>query len=1371
MILSQEFQKNKIGVIASPSIRFLALHGSGSNRQVTQLQLNNLGLLRPQYHILYLHGPRPLDQPGLGVGAGIPGPWYGWLPRNLEQITLEELLDTLHYLLRVLEQEGPFDYLFGFSEGGWLVSLLCGLSQDEWLLRALSQRHPGAIATALQPDRLGRGAIIACAAMAFPLWQLRSTLGWGAGPSGVPPIPSLHLIGRQDPHRQWSEALALAMNSTHTQVYYLQGGHGVDQAQAKDPTLQTLIDGFMAGGTGASTPTLRWRKTSGLSSRAVVDNLQIQAVAIQTAGLPTTLLEMLAAQPSTAPLLREARHQDPQRFTSYGQALRFCQPGGEGDLRRLGVQPGEVVAYLAPPGGSATSALAFLSIACQACAAPLDPRLSEVDTWTALEQIRPQHLVLFTGVTPPAAEAAFERYAQAGQAQLHRAEPLAMDSPGLFRYCNPRPSFEHQPALVNGAEAICLLLRTSGTTGVAKLVPLGQRQLVWNGAILAEGLGLTCQDVTYSVMPLYHIGGISASVVASLAVGAAITGDGAYTPETMVEALIHSNPAPTWYSAVPSIHNATLRYLYNTPTLQFDQDGVWRGHQLRLIRSGAAALQESDRQLLEKTFGCPVVATYSMSEQMPICQPPRTDQGWWQRAGAVGVPVAASLAIVNPLTLNPLPPGVEGEVAITGSTLFSGYLDNPLANQQAWFLLRSPTDGRLHAWFLTGDLGQTDAEGALTLGGRVKELIKKGGEQIAPLEVETLLVQHPWIQEAVCFSVPSQIHGEEVGCALVLAPTIPHRITMPTLLTEIRPWLRDMGLAAYKYPSVWKLVRREDLPRTASHKYVRRGLFEVLGIAPRGVEPAPGNGSEKPKLDWSVVTGFQFVLVCYVMLMHFGAETSLGPVANLRQFPWHIHSFFTLSGFSLAASMPSPIIKPLGFLKTRIAQIYPLYLVAVGLGLVHLLVSCRPATFSPAFHWVAQGGDLEHLFCEGTPWIPTSWGANLGLTLGVYLAGLQATPLWKTTWFLGYYLWYISVYWQCLVIFPFAYNALYQKRGRTPSLLRLIGGFLGINLVLLLVFWFGYAAKATGTPADNALMLDFYLFSPLWMIYFLVGMAGAFLYDAICPLERRRGQPWGHIADAITLMVLGISLAHIAQGNFADGHQFWMRPGAANSITDPALVNRIWDDLYARLFSPLTLVWIFTLSTGQGITARVLRSRGMTRLLAPTVYGCFLFHQMVGQWYYALSRGEWWNWWSYRKAFYWFSPQPCPIEWYEVGGLVILVVLFTRLVRPLDGVLRRGWAPRLASAPPAPATGDTLAELIHIVQQITGLEAKAEWTLEECGLASLDIAQFTNTLNAQLTGRTHHRINISISEVISATSLRDLAARLDQHYLSPGSPG
>jgi hypothetical protein len=100
------------------------------------------------------------------------------------------------------------------------------------------------------------------------------------------------------------------------------------------------------------------------------------------------------------------------------------------------------------------------------------------------------------------------------------------------------------------------------------------------------------------------------------------------------------------------------------------------------------------------------------------------------------------------------------------------------------------------------------------------------------------------------------------------------------------------------------------------------------------------------------------------------------------------------------------------------------------------------------------------------------------------------------------------------------------------------------------------------------------------------------LYDRIRPLEKWPGQRWGYLADAITLVVLGLSLAHIAQGNFADGHRFWMRPEAANSIADVPVVNRLWDDLYARLFAPLTLVWILTLSTGQGLTAMGLRFPG-----------------------------------------------------------------------------------------------------------------------------------------------------------------------------------
>jgi hypothetical protein len=146
--------------------------------------------------------------------------------------------------------------------------------------------------------------------------------------------------------------------------------------------------------------------------------------------------------------------------------------------------------------------------------------------------------------------------------------------------------------------------------------------------------------------------------------------------------------------------------------------------------------------------------------------------------------------------------------------------------------------------------------------------------------------------------------------------------------------------------------------------------------------------------------------------------------------------------------------------------------------------------------------------------------------------------------------------------------------------------------------------------------------------------------------------------------------------------------------------------------------------------------------------------------------GQWWNWWSYRKAFYWFSPQPSPVKGYEFFLLVILVVLFARLMGPVDRVLRRGWAeiwPKSLKTSPPPAR-DALAEIIQIVEQITGMEAKAEWTLEECGLGSLDITQFTNILNTQLSSRVQQKVNIPLSEVISAANLGIWPPSINQHY-------
>ena len=1178
--------------IITDKIKILALHGSGSNSFVTKMQFENLGLLNPEYEISYVDGPLSVDIPGPGVDELIKGPWFSWFPRDTNGMLpegtalLNGICEALQRVLAILETEGPFDGIFGFSQGAVVASLVNGLPQDTALLAALEARMGRKIGHLFDNGVPFRAALFACAAAPMPLSELRSLAGLGAAPLIAPTFQNLHLIGRKDEHKPWSESLALSLNSPLTKVLYLPDGHEISRLQRADADLLKQVRLCFARPQVATVPApLQWQQSSNFSARAMADDVQITAVRVDTGELPQTISGMLAAQPASAPLFRLARERDSRIVTTYGQMLAFCQPGGEGDLRRIGVRAGDVVAYLAPAGGSATAAAAFLSIAAQTCAVPFSPNMSESDALVALKQYRVQHIVLFDGVAAPGVRAAFDSYAGSGFARMHHANHLDSPRPGLFRFLASQEGFEQLPVLSNPPDADCLLLRTSGTTSLPKVVPLRHRDLVLNGAILADGIGINASDVTYSVMPLDHIGGLSASILCSIAVGASVTCEGAYNPQAMAQALSDSNPRPTWYSAVPTIHNATVRYLHEHAEQYLTRDGKWHGHNLRLIRSGAAALKETDRSVLESTFDCPVVATYSMSEQMPISQPPRSDGSWVQQPGAVGVPVAASMAVVDPVTLRPQPFGVAGDIAISGPTVFAGYLDNPAANQQSRFLMRSHEDGQLHTWFLTGDLGEMDQDGTLLLRGRIKELIKRGGEQVAPAEVEDIVVQLPWVNTAVCFSVPSDLYGEEVGIALVVKPASAGKISHRDAVQDMRDLLRKRGLAAYKFPTHVKLVAEDDLPKTASKKYIRNGLAEVLGLplgdaeqaAARSLAKSAANGDkrggksagknagkntdkkpgkdadnyvggraaasaalaslsapvvlqEKPIVDWATLNGLRFLLACYVMFMHFGSEASWGAVANLRQFPWHVPTFFALAGFTLAASMPSLITRKWSFTWARISGMYPLYGLAVLIAIGNLLVSCNPSTFSPIFHWIGQASGTGQMFCEGTPLLQDSWVANLFSTVAVYLTGLQATPLWGASWFMGFYLWFISMYFQCLIIFPFLYNALYKNRGNVKRLLWLTILGLVVNVVILLGFWYGYAVDGIGAgfydqvtglktvpnaaqlataSQDNAVILGFYLFAPFWMVYFIVGACAAFLYDAIRPAEKGRGSPLG----------------------------------------------------------------------------------------------------------------------------------------------------------------------------------------------------------------------------------------------------------------------
>ncbi|WP_415882955.1 AMP-binding protein [Neptuniibacter sp. QD34_54] len=1412
--------------------RLLALHGKGSNSKVTAMQLENLGVTDSEYEIVYLDAPTLVGCPGTGVDELakdnlVAAPWYSWLPEcdDVENdVLLRAVCKSVGSVLSVIKNKGPFDGIYGFSQGAVIASLVTGLATDSALIKALEQ-HIGDDWIQEPIKHQFNIAIFACAAAPLTLKELRARTGLGQEPSPAIHTQTVHLIGRRDSHKKWSESFVDHLQMEHSEVLYLPGGHEIGRLQRNDEQLAEVIYKTLHNIMADSLGFVDHYHSSPISTRLVHQDKQIASVNLAVEDKPTTIFDLLAQQPGHAALFRNARERNADLITTYGDMLNFAQAGGAGDLRQLGVKQDEVVAYLAPAGGSAVAAAAFLSIAAQTCAVPFSIHMNEADALLALKQYGVKHMVLFAGVSSQGVQSAFEKYAESGNAKLHHAVVDSNASPGLFRYQKPIADFQNESALICGPDDNSLLLRTSGTTSIPKVVPLRQKELVINATVLADGIGITSEDVTYSIMPLDHIGGISASILCSLSVGASITCDGFYTPQGMVAALAESNPRPTWYSAVPTIHNATIRFLNDRSDSYLGPDGEWHAHNLRMVRSGAAALKEDDRELLKRTLGCDVATTYSMSEMMPISQPPITEEGWQQQPGAVGVPVAASLAIVDPITLRPLPYGEEGEIVISGPTVFSGYLNNPEANSNSRFLMRSDVDQTLHTWFMTGDLGQIDNEGVLSLRGRIKELIKKGGEQIAPVEVENVISLHPHVSSSVCFSVPSDDYGEEVGCALILKGS--NQPSEQDLIQEIREILIKEKLASFKYPSYWKVVDEDDLPRTGSKKIIRNGLAEVLDItkpkeieltqsansatpdraediADFGVAPVASASAistsgpidlNKPKIDWAVLAGFRFLLACYVMFMHIGSDASWDAFSNLRQFPWHVHAFFTLAGFTLAAVMPALIQKKLSFVSARVAGMYPLYGFAVLLALGNLAVGCQPSTFITDFQWGGQHAGGDQLFCQGTPWVQDSWFANVLLTLGIHLTGLQATPLWGGTWFLGFYMWFISMYLQCLIVFPYLYNALYRNRGNTKKLFFLTLAGLGVNFLIIMSFWYGYAVDATGygfydaltgertipsvaqldsAAQDNAVILGFYLFAPFWMVYFVAGMCAAFLYDAIRPTEQRRAYLWGYVADAITLFMILVSIAHVAQGYFPHGadvmkvslEPFFMRPEAANTFADPATVNRIWDNIYGRLFAPITLLWIFALSTGHGVTARVLRFNPISQTLAPTAYACFLFHQMVGQWYFAATRnGEWWNWWSDQKAYYWFSPQPVAVEWYEFFYVVGLVVLFGKLVQPLDPLIRKGFNRCLnwihSSDHKENVERDTTQVILQIVQRTTGMEAKAEWSLEQCGLASLGIVQFANTLEAQFT-TPKSKVSIAVTEIMEAADIHSIAAIVDR---------
>jgi acyl-CoA synthetase (AMP-forming)/AMP-acid ligase II len=454
------------------------------------------------------------------------------------------------------------------------------------------------------------------------------------------------------------------------------------------------------------------------------------------------------------------------------------------ELRRFGVNRGDRVAIALPNGLEMIAS--FLAASIAGTAAPLNPAYKLDEFRFFLDDTAARALILPKNGISDARQAAADGtiIVEAG-----------IDAEGQVQF-EPAVRRVAQPAKCDsGPDDIALILHTSGTTSRPKRVPLSHKNLMASARNVAATYQLSEDDVSLCVMPLFHVHGLVASTLATLASGGTVVVAPRFDALSFWATVREQRV--TWYSAVPTIHQILVSRI---------KRGVRPSgaEQLRFIRSCSASLPASMMIDMENKFGVPVVEAYGMTEAAhQMASNPLSGK---RKPGSVGLPTGVDVAILN-AGGDELPKGERGEVSIKGPNVFSGYEQNPEANAASF------TNG----WFRTGDEGSLDAEGYLTLLGRIKELINRGGEKISPLEIDEALAAHPSISEAVCFAIPDRIYGEEVAAAVVLN----HPETEASLIQHCRSRLAD-----FKCPKVIHIV--EAIPRTATGKIQRRNVAAAL---------------------------------------------------------------------------------------------------------------------------------------------------------------------------------------------------------------------------------------------------------------------------------------------------------------------------------------------------------------------------------------------------------------------------------------------------------------------------------------------------------------------------------------------------------------
>jgi len=473
---------------------------------------------------------------------------------------------------------------------------------------------------------------------------------------------------------------------------------------------------------------------------------------------------------------------------TYGMLLALAKKTAH-TLRGVGVGRNDRVTVVLPDGPEAAATI--ISVAACAVCAPLNPSFTLDEAQRYLAELRAAALLT-----------------RADKGSASRAAALTLGIPILdqparaasdpFEVTGSAKSRVADNAFATGRDDALILL-TSGTTSRPKTIPLTHAGVCRSAHNVGAAIELKPQDRLLSVLPLFHGHGLISGVIGALAAGSSVVCTSGFDAEAFFGWL--SEFRPTWYTAVPAIHRAVLAAAERNELRA-------RQSSLRLIRSASSTLPAKIVTRLEALFGIPVIDTFGMTEAATQIAANPLDR---RKLGSVGRSAGAEIAILE-ADGRRLPPGEHGEIALRGPTITRGYDNDAAATRDAF----------RGGWFRTGDLGYLDDEGYLFLVGRIKDVIDRGGQKVAPGEVEDALLSHPDVVDAAVFAVPHVRLGADVAAAVVLGPNA------AAGAPEIKAFLRTR-LASFKVPGLIRMV--PQIPKGAGGKVRRNelaGAFSLL---------------------------------------------------------------------------------------------------------------------------------------------------------------------------------------------------------------------------------------------------------------------------------------------------------------------------------------------------------------------------------------------------------------------------------------------------------------------------------------------------------------------------------------------------------------